>query len=200
VNDITSEYLRFVIARCGGYFKPSLIEGLMNPNNFLRYLKRQDELFIVLKRWHSEGEYIYRLPSKYVKPYWKYNPKKVDEPHLFKSFALIKHYEKAHLLPYTKGLMTKHFPNVPTRTFNGICHSLDTIKQRHVVIILDYLSSAKRVSKIVSTLKNRIEPDKSPDFHVVTPTDGKKIRAQVQKDNPKELVRYFSFPELVKIF
>jgi hypothetical protein len=153
---LSAEHMTFIIARCGGYFKPSILEGLVNPRSYLNHLRRHGELLPLVRRYRGCGEYIYYLPRKHVTRWWRYGADEANENNLFKSFAYLLHYKRTGLLPSTKELFTQQFPNMPNRTFNGVNFCKDE-EQGHVCFVLDngiYLQKINRIVKEFSSDSN----------------------------------------------
>ena len=140
-----------VIARCGGYYKPSFIAPFIDPVALRQYLLRRKEHMILTKKFRCKGEYTYILPAKYVSPYWRYIPFKANTFEIYRSLALLHLYGEKRLLPYTKALKRQHFPHIPERFYNGVYPSIkDGIKY---CIIVDFYRSEKKLIEIIEKFK-----------------------------------------------
>lgn len=185
-----------IIARCGGYFKSSVIKDMIIPDSFYEYLKRKKELNPLFKRAHCHGELVYYLPPKYVQPFWNYRPNEVNEYGLFKSFALLRYYNETMNLPYTRELLRKTFPNHPHRTFNGVYPTIDLDDDEKVIIILDYFRTETKMISIINSFREVFDPRRSPSFHIVTPRDRLPLKNALDKKRSKEKIEVYSYPEL----
>lgn len=195
----SSENAVDIVARCGGYFKASIIKNLTVPKSFFRYLSRKNELNLLFYRARCQGELIYFLPPKYVTPWWNYKPREVNEYGIFRSFALILYFVETVNLPYTRQDLKKAFPKETRRIFNGVYWTVDENTDEQILIVVDYYKTEKKLLSIIDAYRNEFTPAKSPIFHIVTFRPKFPIIDRLQGKRPTERIEIFSYPELKKL-
>jgi len=197
---LNSEETVEVISRCGGLYKPSILSKITNPVSFMKYLKRRNELHVVLKRYRGVGEYVYALPEKYINRYWRHKTSEIHEFMLFKSIALLLYYSKENNLPYTKALFKKHFSDLPKRAPNGVFPTIDDYDDSRIIIILDYFRTLKHILEVVDIYRRPLKNTLNPRYHIVTGRSKEYWNEKFMKIKTDEVIEIFSFEELKKVF
>ena len=195
----SSENAIDIISRCGGYYKSSILEGLISPRALFDYLKRRNELLPLFKRARCQGELIYYLPPKYVVPWWNYRPHEVNEYGLFRSFALLLYFKDTLNLPFTGQLLKSQYPDHPKRTYNGVYRSFDEETNSNYLLIVDYFKSNKKLLSIIDSFRAYFKPRVSPEYHIITPRNKRELLSVLSFKRPSEIIQVYSYQQLHKI-
>lgn len=188
-----------VIAQCGGIWKYSVIKGLIKPATFRVWMNRQNYIVPVMKRWKGQGEWIYRIPNKFVERYWQIVPKHINEYAIYRSFALLLYYQEERNLPLKNEAFTRYMGDFPRRPFNGVYYTID--EELHpIVIIVDFYRPVKKIIEIIGAMRQPLQLDRSPYFHILTNKNRVDLANAIEEKYEYEQVYVFHYDKLKSVY
>ena len=188
-----------VIAQCGGIWKYSVIKGLIKPATFRVWMNRQDYIIPVMRRWKGQGEWIYRIPNKFVERYWQIVPKHINEYAIYRSFALLLYYQEEQTLPLKNESFSRYVGDFPRRPFNGVYYTID--EELHpIVIIVDFYRPVKKIIEIIGAMRLPWQLNRSPYFHILTNKNRVDLANAIDEKYEYEQVYVYHYDQLNNIY